>query len=238
MKIQVTIDGCTSTIWRHVPRQRATGLEVRHITEQPGFHGGRFVPRRLGPAGICLQPTGQQAGFELWTESEKLEVWPAQPLSVGEIAALHTAANSIATKAGETIAAQITRKPLTGEEYQIVQQERLIAAMPERGAADASKDSEACPTCGWRHDAEFTQVVIPKRKPITLAGVLPDIVACVHTALAKGLPRVSTKDEELLRRCGGYSNACKAFYDRHQREAYQELFDTSRRGFIALRRCA
>jgi hypothetical protein len=90
--------------------------------------------------------------------------------------------------------------------------------------------------CGWVHDAHWTQFIRPGKEPIALAGVLPDIVAVIHGALEKGLPRVSTKDDALLRRCGGYGNACKAFYDLGQRAAYRALFDTSRRGFISLRR--
>jgi hypothetical protein len=68
-----------------------------------------------------------------------------------------------------------------------------------------------------------------------LAGVLPDIVACVHKALARGHPRLSTKDETLQRICGGYHSPSKAFHDLRQSPAYRALFDTSRRGFLSLR---
>jgi hypothetical protein len=95
-----------------------------------------------------------------------------------------------------------------------------------------------CPTCDCTHDREFTQIVVPGHAPITIAGVLPDIVRCVHAAHEKGLPRLSTKDDDLLRRCGGYGSPSKAFYDLRQSAAYKVLFDTSRRGFIALRAAA
>ena len=76
---------------------------------------------------------------------------------------------------------------------------------------------------------------VPGHAPVTLAGALPDIVRCVHAAHEKGFPRLSTKDDGLLRRCGSYRYPSKAFYDLGQSAAYKVLFDTSRRGFIALR---
>ncbi len=92
-----------------------------------------------------------------------------------------------------------------------------------------------CPVCGFAHDHAFTQILVPGHASITIAGALPDIVRCVHTAHEKGFPRLSTKDDDLLRRCGGYGHPSKAFHDLRQSEAYKVLFDTSRRGFIALR---
>lgn len=94
---------------------------------------------------------------------------------------------------------------------------------------------ESCLVCGFKHDREFTQFLAPDYTTFTLAGRLPDIARCVHRAHEKGFERLSTKDEELLRRCGSYRNPCKAFYDLRQSAAYKALFDTSRRGFIALR---
>ncbi len=106
--------------------------------------------------------------------------------------------------------------------------------MRTEGAGDQMR-SDHCPVCGCTHDRSFTQVVVSGHEPITIAGVLPDILRCVHAAHEKGLPRLSTKDDELLRLCGGYSHPSKAFYDLGQREAYKIIFDTSRRGFIAMR---
>ncbi len=99
-------------------------------------------------------------------------------------------------------------------------------------------DPASCPVCGLIHDSQFTSILIPgpEPEPITLSGVLPDIVACVHKALAQGHPRLSTKDETLLRICGGYHSPSKAFHDLRQSPAYRALFDTSRRGFLSLRR--
>ena len=102
------------------------------------------------------------------------------------------------------------------------------------GAGEPERDGR-CPTCGCTHDRGFTQVIVPGHAPVTIAGVLPDIVRCVHAAHEKGFLRLSTKDDDLLRTCGGYSHPSKAFYDLGQREAYRVIFDTSRRGFIALR---
>jgi hypothetical protein len=50
------------------------------------------------------------------------------------------------------------------------------------------------------------------------------------------LAHLSTKGDELRKQCGGYGHPGKAFYDLGQRTAYKALFDTSRRGLIALRR--
>jgi len=61
------------------------------------------------------------------------------------------------------------------------------------------------------------------------------MVSLVHKEHEKRLTGLSTKADTLLKTCGGYGNPCKAFYDLRQREAYKALFDTSRRGFIALR---
>jgi hypothetical protein len=128
IKPQIIIDGFTVTVWRHLPRQRATGYKVNYYDSQPGMHGGRFVPRLLfGHAGAVLEETGQQCGLELWTENEKLEVWPADPIHLKDIAAVDTAAKCITTKAGVSIQAETVRKQLSVEEFKIVQQERLIA---------------------------------------------------------------------------------------------------------------
>jgi len=71
--------------------------------------------------------------------------------------------------------------------------------------------------------------------PLLLGGVLPEIVRLVHQAHEQGFPALSTKAEALVKACGGYRHPCKAFDDLKQRAAYQQLFDTRRRGFIALR---
>jgi hypothetical protein len=103
----------------------------------------------------------------------------------------------------------------------------------ESGSEKCSGD--ICPVCGWIHDPGFTQIKIANREAISLRGILPDIVGLVHKEHEKRLAGLSTKADTLQRTCGGYSNPCKAFYDLGQREAYKALFDTSRRGFIALR---
>ena len=103
------------------------------------------------------------------------------------------------------------------------------------GSPPAIQPPTACAVCGWQHDAGFTQVRLDAAEVVCLRGVLPDIVAAVHRAHEKGFPRLSTKDDELLHTCGGYGNPCKAFDDLKQRRSYKFLFDTSRRGFIALR---
>jgi len=240
MRPQIQIDGVTVTVWRHLPRQRATDYEVKHHFSQPGMRGGYFFPRRLGPSGVSLEIKSQQSGLELWTEAEKLEVWPAEPLCVEDISVINTASKCIITKAHASVSTEVTRAPLSETQYQTVQQERLIAAMASRkeelpSGIGGPAIGANCPVCGWQHDAQFTQIAIPGKTAFTLSGLLPDIVACVHKAHEKHFPRLCTKEDKLLRTCGGYGNPCKAFHDLGQREAYRALFDTSRRGFIALR---
>jgi hypothetical protein len=70
---------------------------------------------------------------------------------------------------------------------------------------------------------------------VSLAGCLPEILRLVHCSHEKGLPALSTKDDALLKACGGYHNPCKAFDDLNRRTEYKKLFDTRKRGFIALR---
>ncbi len=93
-----------------------------------------------------------------------------------------------------------------------------------------------CTVCGWTHDSGFTQIIIADGgNTISLGGILPDIVRVVHRAHEKGFERLKSKDDELLRICGSYRHPCKAFDDLNHRADYKRLFDTSRRGFIALR---
>ena len=92
-----------------------------------------------------------------------------------------------------------------------------------------------CKVCGWIHDSGFTRIKIPGQDVISLAGILPEIVSLVHRTLENGLASLSTKDNDLLAICGGYRNPCKAFDDLKRRDAYKLIFDTRRRGFIALR---
>jgi hypothetical protein len=103
------------------------------------------------------------------------------------------------------------------------------------GAGHPQPTFGACLVCGWTHDSNFTQFTEVGAEPIQLSGVLPDIVRVVHRAHEKGFSSLSSKDDQLVNLCGGYRHPCKAFDDLNQRAAYKRLFDTSRRGFIALR---
>ena len=93
-----------------------------------------------------------------------------------------------------------------------------------------------CAVCAWLHDYSFTQILDGKGAVISLRGRLPGIVRVVHQAHEKGFSELSTKNEDLVGACGGYHNPCKAFDDLKRRSDYKQLFDTSRRGFISLRR--
>jgi hypothetical protein len=240
MKFQIKVDGRLVPIWRHVPRTRATGYRTRDHYEQSGFYGGHFHPRRLGPSGVSLEITGRQSGFELWGEDEKLMVWPADGTVFANVTAIDTVANCITTKAGISVPAEITRTPLSAEEYEAVRQERLIAAQSHGRARQtlerqSRRKAVACPVCAWQHDTNFTRITIPGSREIVLRGVMSEIVACVHEAHARGLAHLDIKDDRLLRKCGGYRHPCKAFDDLGESKAYQALFDTSRRSYLALR---
>ena len=99
----------------------------------------------------------------------------------------------------------------------------------------AIQDQSVCGVCGWVHDTGFTQIKTDQGVVIQLGGILPDIVALVHRAHAKGLRGLSTKDEQLLKTCRGYRHPSKAFDDLKHRNDYQLLFNTRKRGFISLR---
>ena len=103
---------------------------------------------------------------------------------------------------------------------------------------DEMKNVETLCVCDWIHDAGFNQLTMEAGKPIFLRGVLSKIVHLVHQAHEKGLESLSTKDEALLEVCRGYHNPCKAFDDLKRRDEYKRLFDTRRRGFIAIRGAA
>jgi len=103
------------------------------------------------------------------------------------------------------------------------------------GNMAANQGQSICKICGWVHDAGFTQIKTDQGDGIQLGGILPDIVALVHRAHAKGLKGLSTKDEQLLKICRGYKHPSKAFDDLRHRSDYQLLFNTRIRGFISLR---
>lgn len=140
-KFQIEIDGKMESVWRHLPRHRPAKYDVEQHYSEPGMRDGRFVPRRLGPSGVVLVITEQEAGWELWTEAEKLELWPEQPLAFEQIAAIDTTAKCLTTKAGASVRVDMTRKQLSEAEFQIVQQERRIEAMIELSNAVAAGPS-------------------------------------------------------------------------------------------------
>lgn len=94
---------------------------------------------------------------------------------------------------------------------------------------------KACPTCGWQHEQnDFTQMLKPGKALITLPGICRDIVAFVHAAHEAGQAKVSTKDPNLLERCGSTHHPRTVFNQRKRGAAYDELFRIET-GFIALK---
>ncbi|HTR41667.1 MAG TPA: hypothetical protein VMH87_08640 [Pseudomonadales bacterium] len=94
---------------------------------------------------------------------------------------------------------------------------------------------KSCDICGWIHDAGFTQIRVSSDQVISLGGALPNIVAVVHRARERGLPELSTKDDELVKICGSYGHPSKAFNDLNHADDYKILF-VRRRGFVSLSR--
>jgi hypothetical protein len=109
-----------------------------------------------------------------------------------------------------------------------------IAVAPVADGA-GKPGAESCAICGWTHDAGFTQIVTGEGDPIFLRGACSEIARLVHLAHERGLPSLSTKDQDLLNACGGYHHPCKAYGDLKRQAEYKRLFDTSRRGCITLR---
>jgi hypothetical protein len=108
-------------------------------------------------------------------------------------------------------------------------------AMTQALSGIGRSSTQNCAVCGWIHDAGFTQIQIGEGDAIFLRGAASAIALLIHQAHERGLPALSTKDEDLLEVCRGYHHPCKAFDDLNRRGEYKRLFDTSRRGFISLR---
>lgn len=98
-----------------------------------------------------------------------------------------------------------------------------------------SEGHKLCPICRWTHDDSFAWIKTDAVEINLFSGVLPEIVAAVHRAHEKGQKGLSTKNDELVKICGGYKNPCKAFQDKNRRKDYRALFYTRAKGFISLR---
>ncbi len=135
---------------------------------------------------------------------------------------------SMTLQVPETLAADLRIVQIIGE--------RLRDVVVIRSLAVSGVDEECpCPVCGWRHDGAFRSIRLGDQEPILLSGVLPLIVGKVHEACERGMPWVSVKDDQLIDVCGSYVHPCKAFHALGRKVEYQRLFDTRRRGFVALR---
>lgn len=113
--------------------------------------------------------------------------------------------------------------------------------------ADAEVKLPPCEVCGWIHNPDFSVMVNPnaagkklgaKDNPITLTGILPQIIEAVHKAHEEGLPRLATTKLKGL--CAAYGeHPSKAFHDLHKKQEYRALLLTNQpRGFISIRRPA
>src|SRR5580692_4711653 len=51
---------------------------------------------------------------------------------------------------------------------------------------DVKETANTCKVCGWEHDAKFLRLKMDGHKPIVLRGVLPEILAVVHSAHERG----------------------------------------------------
>lgn len=115
----------------------------------------------------------------------------------------------------------------------------LLRSLAEEGVITEFKleapGPESCPVCGWEHDRQFRHIRRSGTPDwITLRGAACRIFSTVHAAHERGLAALSTKDDALEQACGGYRHPCKVFDDLGLRAEYKRLFDTRRRGYIAL----
>jgi hypothetical protein len=182
-----------------------------------------------------------------WTKSDREEFWEGLLSKLGELTGLLIPK----TESQESVILSVNSTLKIPAEHwrpenRSAEMKKMADALGQFGELDQfnveSSNSigdahrqDVCPVCGWIHDAGFTQIKTNQDEVIMLGGILPDIVALIHGAHEKGLPALSTKDEKLLRLCGGYRNPCKAFDDLKHRNDYKRLFDTRKRGFITLR---
>jgi hypothetical protein len=232
----IEIDNQPATVWRHqnVERQRVSWqIDDKIFFVRPSANV-QSHPRKAGQDfRIIIESMRSQAGWELWTENECIELWPDQAVGLVGISAVDTKANCIITKANVAIPTEINRRPLAAEEFLIVQQERLIDAVSPRGNRSKRRGNKRaekgrCGVCGLLHDKGFTQIKAKGGKMILLGGILPKIVRLVHRAHENHLPGLSTKNDELVDLCDGHYSPCKAFYDLKHRDDYKQLFDTRR----------
>ena len=140
---------------------------------------------------------------------------------------------------GDDLSVLLRARNTSGQAWRLVMLEpgeRLVIVAPPDAPNWQTARPLRCPVCGWIHDVGFTQIIPDAGEPIFLRGVLPEIVRLVHAAHERGEPALFVKNQKLIDCVGGYRHPCKAFDDLKHRTDYKRLFDTRRRGFIALRR--
>lgn len=148
-----------------------------------------------------------------WLRSELQNLDQADSAGISAVAWFH----SIDERVGEE------ESLLLHEFWQIEGRAEQRAERPEK--------AKPCAICSWSHDDKFTLIHIPGKAPIRLDGILSDIVAQVHRAHEECSAPMLTKNVA----CGGYGKPSKAFYDLGRSESREAIFDTSKRGYIALR---
>ena len=181
----------------------------------------------------------------LLTEEVLVCVTETTVMAAEDVVAIDTVAGTVTMKSGVVVVARFYRREHLDGEARVVREERMIWALRQRDQKDSrdgrdvkggcKSERAACEVCGWGHDAGFSRIEIPGRAVIGLHGLMAQIVALVHEARAVGKGAVSTKDERLLKICGGYRHPCKVFDDLGRGADYKVLFDTKRRGFLGLR---
>ncbi|HEV2691956.1 MAG TPA: hypothetical protein VG347_03595 [Verrucomicrobiae bacterium] len=237
MKI-IEIDGRQEMVWRG---RAVSSLRTAGVFPFCGGDWGEAVRTETSAAGEMVR----EYRLELLLTEGVLVCGTNMAVEVTAVTSIDTVAGTVRMESGAVVVAKISRRALLAEEERFVQSERLIKALhhtegAEKGQATKTMSkrmtkSGVCEVCGWTHDAGFARIEMPGRAVIELHGAMAQIVALVHAAQADGVGPVSTKDERLLKICGGYRHPCKVFDDLKRREVYRVLFDTRRRGWLGLK---
>ncbi|MGO8682115.1 MAG: hypothetical protein ACLPYZ_00740 [Limisphaerales bacterium] len=217
---------------------------IADYDERKAYHpvvvGLAYFPRMVGSDIVEDTPSN-------WPKSDRAEFWEGLFREVEKITGLLVpkpeSQGSVILSVNSTLKIPLEHWQPENRSAEIKKVADALAQIGELGGlkVESTKSisdihhQDVCPVCGWVHDAGFTQIKTNQDEVITLGGILPDIVALIHRTHEKGLPALSTKDDKLLKICGGYGNPCKTFDDLKHRNDYKNLFDTRKRGFISLR---
>jgi len=198
---RIAVDKRMVAVWRHQARLRSNRCWL--IGEKTTFVRPAMLdhPTASGPR-IVMQTWKEQAGWELWTDTESLELWPDQPVGIADIAGVDTTAQCITIKTDASILAEVYRRPLTDDEFSMVQQERLIesnnAVVARLSAAHQQSDKPDPPappppeineTILWHFQQKIVDELDTKLKSAPSASVVFTLYCRDRLALAEMVRR-------------------------------------------------